>query len=720
MRTSIRTAVRNGSAVTLATALLATACSSAGTEPGASRTTPVELGNVKLVSYSGCDDMLAGLREATAKNVGPWGIGGPQLMYRTAVGAEDTAAAGKRAEAPEHSTTNTHEAGVDEPDLVKTDGNRVITVNRGVLRVVDTATRKVTGTLKLVDAEQAWAPADLLVSGDRALVLFSGGGIIPFGATAKIAPSPGPRYVLVDLSGEPKVLGSITPEGSHVDARMVGSTVRLVVRSQPQITFPDAGPDATETERTRKNVEVVKAAPLEAWLPKFEVADAAGTTVKNTVACEQVSHPREYTGTSMLTVHTLDLAQGAQALSASAPISVAADGDTVYGTGSSLYVTSNPRWWWAMPTDVILEEEPAATPAASPSGSSSGEAVPPKVEPTPAEETVTPQPQDPAATSPDDPTATRNPEPNNETTGVPDPPVSATPEPATTPAQPPEETEVHRFDITAPGAPRYVASGKVPGRLLNQYSLSEHEGNLRIATTLNTDKSSSSAVYVLDAGTLAKVGEIGGLGEGERIYSVRFIGPVGYVVTFKQVDPLYVLDLRDPAAPRKTGELKITGYSAYLHPAGDGRLIGIGQEASEQGRTLGTQVSLFDVSDPAAPRRLSQLFQKDSGSEAEWDPHAFLYWAKTGTAVLPLSTWTGTEQTNGAALVLKIGDSAIDKTGTILHPAPKPVENTRIAPYDPGIRRSIVIGDSLWTVSDLGLKINSMSDLAEQAWIPFD
>ncbi|MBG0827836.1 beta-propeller domain-containing protein [Planomonospora sp. ID67723] len=709
--TGARARSLTGGAVALA--LLATACTPAGTQPGAA--TPVRLGNVKLVAYSGCDDMLDGLRAAAARQVGPWGFGRPDLMYRTtmesAPNARADAASGKQAGAPEHSTTNTHEAGVDEPDLVKTDGNRVITVNRGVLRVVDTATKKVTGTLKLVDPEQAWAPADLLVSGDRALVLFSGGGIIPFGATAKMAPSPGPRYTMVDLSGEPKVLGSITPDGSHVDARMVGSTVRLVVRSQPRIEFPDAGPDATDNERTRRNAETVAKAPIEAWLPKFEVTDAAGATVKSAVECEKVSHPQEYTGTSMLTVHTLDLGQGAGALSQSAPISVAADGDTVYGTGSSLYVTSNPRWWWPRPTEpFILEEEAAPSPGETSSGSGGAapeveptpaeETVPPKVEPTPAEETVTPVP---------------NPDP--ERTGVPDPPTAGS---AETPVEPPEETEVHRFDVSAPGAPRYVASGKVPGRLLNQYSLSEHQGHLRIATTAETEKSSSSTVYVLKADTLGKVGEVGGLGEGERIYSVRFIGPVGYVVTFKQVDPLYVLDLRDPAAPRKTGELKITGYSAYLHPAGDGRLIGIGQEASEQGRTLGTQVSLFDVGDPAAPRRLSQFFQKDSGSEAEWDPHAFLYWAKTGTAVLPLNTWTGTEQTEGAALVLKIDDSAVAKTGTVVHPRPKPVESTRFAPYDPGIRRSIVIGDSLWTVSDLGLKVSAMSDLADQAWIPFD
>ena len=119
---------------------------------------------------------------------------------------------------------------------------------------------------------------------------------------------------------------------------------------------------------------------------------------------------------------------------------------------------------------------------------------------------------------------------------------------------------------------------------------------------------------------------MGGLGRDERIYSVRFIGPVGYVVTFRQTDPLYTLDLSDPAAPKVTGELKITGYSAYLHPAGEGRLIGIGQEASEQGRVQGMQVSLFDVSDLSRPNRLAQYHVTHASSEAEFDPHAFLYW----------------------------------------------------------------------------------------------
>jgi uncharacterized secreted protein with C-terminal beta-propeller domain len=277
---------------------------------------------------------------------------------------------------------------------------------------------------------------------------------------------------------------------------------------------------------------------------------------------------------------------------------------------------------------------------------------------------------------------------------------------------PPEETQVHRFDITRPGAPAYVASGKVPGRLLNQYSLSEHDGHLRIATTVDSgdEKTSSSSVHVLRADTLAEVGEVGGLGKGERIYSVRFIGPIGYCVTFRQVDPLYTLDLRDPAAPRVTGELKITGYSAYLHPGSEGRLIGIGQEASEQGRTLGTQVSLFDVSDPAAPRRLSQFFQKDSGSGAEWDPHAFLYWPKTGLSVIPLN-----KMDESGALVLRIGDAEVKELGMIKHPKQRQEGGYS---YEPGIQRSMVIGDSLWTVSYEGVQVNDLATLSSQAWIP--
>ncbi|MET8867674.1 beta-propeller domain-containing protein [Nonomuraea sp. NPDC004580] len=654
MNTLIRTAVTAAALAAVTTAC--TAPTGGGEDPAPRRTS---LGAVRLVAYDGCDDLLTGLREHAAENVGPYGFGHAMPMaMEDSVRSEAKA---RTTQTPEHSTTNVHEAGVDEPDLVKTDGDRLITVVNGTLRVIDTATRKITASLRLTEGEGGpGVPADLLVAGDRALVLMRGGDIMYKRIAGPVGDT---RYVLVDLAGEPKVLSTIKPQGSYVDARLVGDMVRLVTRSEPQITFPEPRPDAKEADLIAANRAAIEKAPAESWLPAIEITDAAGKVTKSRVACERVSHPADYTGTSMLTVHTIDLAGGVTAAGTD-PISLAADGDIVYGTGQSLYVASNPRWWF--PVVRPLPVEPPPTPTPRPSGAA------PADEPTPSE------------------------------------PAVDVPYPARTP--PPEETEVHRFDITKPGAPAYVASGKVPGRLLNQYSLSEHDGHLRLATTLTAadGTGSSSTVHVLKATTLEKVGEVGGLGKGERIYSVRFIGAIGYCVTFRQVDPLYTLDLRDPAQPKVTGELKITGYSAYLHPGADGRLIGIGQEASEKGRTLGTQVSLFDVSDPATPRRLSRFFQRDSGSGAEWDPHAFLYWPKTGLAVVPL-----VQAEKSGALVLKIDDKEVRRLGMIEHPVKE-----GDYPYQPGIERSVVIGDSLWTVSHEGVQVNDMDSLTSQAWIP--
>ena len=130
-------------------------------------------------------------------------------------------------------------------------------------------------------------------------------------------------------------------------------------------------------------------------------------------------------------------------------------------------------------------------------------------------------------------------------------------------------------------------------------------------------------------------GHVAGLGPTERIYAVRFMGPVGYVVTFRQTDPLYTLDLSDPAQPRVRGSVALTGYSAYLHPASDTRLIGIGRQADAMGHVGGTQVSLFDVSDLAAPTRLATFALTAAVSDAEFDPHAFLYWPGSHLVVVP-------------------------------------------------------------------------------------
>lgn len=653
------------------TALLLAGCSGAGDGGGSGA---ADAPPMRLVAYDGCDDVLSGLRDATAKQVGPYGIGAPGLYSgltedgparaktpAAAPGPDAASGEGSAAQAPAHSGTNAHEASADEPDLVKTDGRRIVALARGRLQVIDAASRKVVHTLTLPrpDGGPDGAPGgpafvggddQLLLSGDRALVLTPEaprlldarpmpGGDVP--ATGPRPERPQTRLTLVDLSGAPKVAATMTTDASYVDARQTGSVARVVVRSTPRIDFPARSTPpkegAGERRAVDRNREIVRKAPLDAWRPSFTVG---GKTYRT--PCDQISRPASYTGTTMLSVLTLDLARG---LGDPSPVAVAADGQTVYGTGSSLYVTGVP------PQAPTWDER--------------------RTDPRPAE----------------------------------------------------QRTDVHRFDLRGAERPRYVASGSVPGALLNQYSLSEYGGNLRIATTTtpvvtprggpdtatSNDPAarSESAVRVLArrGARLERIGEIGGLGKGERIYSVRFLGPTAYVVTFRQVDPLYAVDLKDPAKPRVTGELKITGYSAYLHPASPGRLIGVGQEADGGGRTRGTQVSLFDVN--AAPRKLDGYRLPASSAAAEFEPHAFLYWPRNGLTVVPVSRHNAAR---GEALVLKVEGDRVKRLGSIRHPG---------SDFGTSVQRSLLVGDTLWTFSDQGAQATDTTSLKERAWLDF-
>jgi hypothetical protein len=211
-------------------------------------------------------------------------------------------------------------------------------------------------------------------------------------------------------------------------------------------------------------------------------------------------------------------------------------------------------------------------------------------------------------------------------------------------------TQFHAFDISGPGT-RYLASGDVAGWVLGRWAMSENDGRLRVATTRGERwaqspggvPNSDSAVSVLEerGDRLEVVGSVAGLGKGEQVRAVRWFGDVAVVVTFRQTDPLYTVDLRDPSQPQVVGELKIPGYSAYLHPIGDGLVLGVGQDATEEGRTLGTQVATFDLSDLAAPHRVDVLVEKDSGSNVEWDSRQFAYLPDQRVAIMPLWTRSG-------------------------------------------------------------------------------
>ena len=163
-----------------------------------------------------------------------------------------------------------------------------------------------------------------------------------------------------------------------------------------------------------------------------------------------------------------------------------------------------------------------------------------------------------------------------------------------------EKTQIYKFDIRNYDI-KYLKNASVNGSALNQFSMDEYNGYLRIATTSgNWGENLINQVYVLDS-NLETIGLLKDIAKGERIKSVRFTGNTAYVVTFIQTDPLFVIDLTDVKAPKILGELKIPGYSAYLHPVGDGLVMGVGLDGTETGTNGGMKVSLFDVSDPTKP-----------------------------------------------------------------------------------------------------------------------
>ena len=162
----------------------------------------------------------------------------------------------------------------------------------------------------------------------------------------------------------------------------------------------------------------------------------------------------------------------------------------------------------------------------------------------------------------------------------------------------------------------FAGGGMVDGSILNQFSMDEHNGNFRVATT-NWQQESKNALYVLDK-NLNQIGSVENLAPGERIFSVRFMGDKGYIVTFRQIDPLFVIDLTNPTSPKVTGELKVPGFSNYLHPLSEDVLLGIGQSVDEMtGRQEGIKLSIFDVSDQGKPKELSSITLGSSGSYAE-------------------------------------------------------------------------------------------------------
>jgi uncharacterized secreted protein with C-terminal beta-propeller domain len=301
------------------------------------------------------------------------------------------------------------------------------------------------------------------------------------------------------------------------------------------------------------------------------------------------------------------------------------------------------------------------------------------------------------------------------------------------------KTAVHRIHIDG-GVIEYDGSGEVPGRLLNQFSMDEHQGYFRVATTTDHFSREGGAtltnqVYVLDE-ALNVVGQLEDLAPGEQIHSARFMGNRCYLVTFKNIDPLFVIDLKDPYNPKVLGELKITGYSDYLHPYDENHVIGIGKEAvaAEEGDFAwyqGVKISLFDVSDVSKPKEIGKYEIGDRGTDSPvlQDHKALLFDKAKNLLVIPVlvaeidataypygippyaygeGVWQG-------AYVFSISlEEGLQFRGGITHSTD--ADFGQYGYYystDCSVERSLYIDDILYTISDAKIKMNDLENLNE-------
>ncbi|WP_334143398.1 beta-propeller domain-containing protein [Rhabdothermincola sp.] len=705
-------ATRRPGAIALLVVALAAACTGGpgATERPAPTSPPrATLPAIALVAYDGCGAFLDAVQTLATQYVTSDALGFSARFAPLGVATEDRASSGAAgseidssgsattasplesadidAEAsPVWGGTNLQEEGVDEPDVVKTDGERLLTIAAGALHAFDLSDGlpKLVGSLALPGGG-----GQLLVDGHRALVLASAYGPYPASTELEQAALPvdaGTQLTLVDVSDPAAmaIVGSAELQGTLADARAVDGMVRVVTSSSPPqlgLVHPanERGRDAAE----RANREVIARTSAEDWLPRYRVRDARGAVIDEgpMVDCASVQAPPEPGGLGMVNVVSVDLR--ADTLAVGETTSVLGGGEIVYASPASLYVTTT-TW--------------------------------------PAEDSG----------------------------GLP-------------------STAIHKFDIQGREPATYVASGEVAGQLLDQFSLSELDGDLRVAATetVATDDTqittsaptepdrawppptTQSAVTVLRqvGAELQPIGKVGGLGRGEQIHSVRFIGDTSYVVTFRRTDPLYTIDLRDPTAPRVAGELKIPGYSSYLHPIGDGLLVGIGQDATLEGRVTGVQLSLFDVSDPTTPVRLHKTTLPGSFSLAEHDHHAFLWWPSGSLAVVPVTGYgVGVDGSLARPFVGAIGfvvqRAGISERGRLVHPAVAPRPGGWASPgCPPGaacvapepmpsppldetggsspVTRTAVVGGMLLSFSEAGVKASDLATFADLAWVPY-
>jgi inhibitor of cysteine peptidase len=551
-------------------------------------------------------------------------------------------------ESPLYSTTNVQEAGVDESDVVKSDGTYFYIASGTTLRIV--RARPADQLAEIGRLELDVSASEMYLYGSKLLLLAQryeedDGSVYP---ALEIWPpylvGSNLTVVEVDISdpAAPTATKQVSLDGALVDSRLTNERLILVLTVAPDLP----------AEPTRAAIDLM---PLEAFMP--QVRDAAGQ--RDMVQWQDCLHPESPDGYFLTVVLTLD-ADDIESILHS--VAVVGGAGTIYASTAALYITDTEY-------------------------------------------------------SPEDGYR--------------------------------EMTTVHKFAFDDAGVADYVASGSVPGRLLNQFSLGEYQDYLRVAThvtdpaffgwgpdtvavgvatnaqTVAPPEGDYNAVYVLGQnGTeLETVGAVENIAPDEDLHSARFIGDHGFVVTYYQVDPLFILDLSDPTAPVVVGHLHVPGFSDYLHPLDETHLIGVGRATVQTDEGFdwfqGVQVSLFDVSDWSEPTVVEQrtFGGRGSSSEVDYTHKGFTLLADRGLLAIPMRLYTveetpwevGEPMFDGVVCLQVDPETGFTELGRIDALSAAPPSTYYFSDY--GWRRAAFIGDTLYAISVDGVNAAALSDL---------
>ncbi len=533
----------------------------------------------------------------------------------------------KQEASEEYSDTNTQVEGVDEADIVKTDGNYIYYLTKNNLKIVDAQKMSVMATVEFDETD--FYSSELYVKGDKVIVIGNRyeNGRKEYSIDSMytdIMYAPGTSYTVIkvfDISNraKPQLARTVEIEGYYLSSRMIDNDIYLM-----------ANKSIYAYELKNKDIDELDEKD---YKPKY----------KDTAISDEIKYVEFQ---DMCYIPNIETANYLNIVSFDVTNNEKANVDTYLGAGSEIYASDKNLYI----TRVIYNYE----------------------------------------------------EENNyreyETS-----------------------TEIYKFNLVE-GKCNFDKAGEVPGGVLNQFSMDENGEYFRIATTSNKDwdsENNTNNLYVLNA-KLEIIGKVEGLAKGERIYSVRFMGDRAYMVTFVETDPLFVIDLSNPTNPTVLGELKIPGYSKYLHPYDETHIIGFGERTKvvnygygDQVITDGMKMALFDVTDPNNPKELYSVDIGERGTYSEllYNHKALLFSKEKNIIAFPISvTEDDYEVTFQGAIVYGLNlEEGFTLKGEISHIE----EGYDLYKSGNRVNRIIYINDKLYTLSNDLIKVTDMNTMEE-------